>query len=321
MALASTMPSRCLQCGRFQPRRQRAIVQCCELLHTKAGKQFGQVLASRFVPRRILRPGVRSNSKLSGHEVEKALAGLLFLTQHAARILEVAYLDRDAQAIVLAAMLPHECQIRFGHGVQANQFRLLFGNVKQFQALCGGQDFSGGAWLRSVAKTRVFRTSLTRSDTDGFLTSKRLITRPGICVPNTPAPVKIQDMRIGYARVSTDDQTLDLQKDALSRAKCRQVYEDQATGKPKSPAGRLVFHDFAALAEFERNLIRERTFAGLKAARAPGRKGGRPAKLSAKEIKTIRALLKTADIPVTEIAARFGIARSTRYRVVSSPAS
>ena len=78
---------------------------------------------------------------------------------------------------------------------------------------------------------------------------------------------------------------------------------------------------FAALAEFERNLIRERTFAGLKAARARGRKGGRPAKLSTKEVKTIRALLKTADIPVAEIAARFGIARSTLYQVVSSPAA
>jgi DNA invertase Pin-like site-specific DNA recombinase len=74
-----------------------------------------------------------------------------------------------------------------------------------------------------------------------------------------------------------------------------------------SPAGRLAFHVFAALAEFERNLIRERTVAGLKAARARGRKGGRPAKLSAKkEVKTIRARLKTADIPVAEIAARFG---------------
>ena len=83
-----------------------------------------------------------------------------------------------------------------------------------------------------------------------------------------------------------------------------------------SPAGRLIFHVFAALAEFERNLIRERTVAGLKAARARGRNGGRPAKLSAKEIKTIRALLKTADIPVAEIAARFGVARSTLYRTI-----
>jgi DNA invertase Pin-like site-specific DNA recombinase len=185
-------------------------------------------------------------------------------------------------------------------------------------------------------------------------------------------------MRIGYARVSTEDQTLDLQRDALKQAKCRQVYEERATGKntgrPQleaclksvregdtlvvwrldrlgrnladlvglvaeferrkinfefltekietvSPAGRLVFHVFAALAEFERNLIRERTVAGLKAARACGRKGGRPAKLSAKEIKTIRALLKTADIPVAEIAARFGIARSTLYRSMLKPAA
>ena len=70
-----------------------------------------------------------------------------------------------------------------------------------------------------------------------------------------------------------------------------------------------------------RILIRERTVAGLKAARARGRKGGRPPKLSAKEIKTIRTLLKTADIPVAEIAARFGVARSTLYRAVLNPAA
>jgi DNA invertase Pin-like site-specific DNA recombinase len=176
----------------------------------------------------------------------------------------------------------------------------------------------------------------------------------------------MRNMRIGYARVSTEDQTLDLQRDAIKRAKCREVYEEQAsgknTGRPQlegclkslregdtlvvwrldrlgrnladlvklvadleqrkinfesltekietvSPARRLVFHVFAALAEFERNLIRERTVAAPKAAR--GRSGGRPSKLSPKEINTIRALLKTADIPFAEIAARFRVARST----------
>ena len=66
--------------------------------------------------------------------------------------------------------------------------------------------------------------------------------------------------------------------------------------EPRSPAGKLDFHVFAALAEFERNLIRECTVAGLKAARARGRKGGHPAKLSAKEIKTIREIRVEFDV-------------------------
>jgi len=74
-----------------------------------------------------------------------------------------------------------------------------------------------------------------------------------------------------------------------------------------SPTGKLAFHVFAALAEFERHLIRERTLAGLKAARARGRQGGRPRKLQPKELKTIRALLKTAEVSVQEIATRFGV--------------
>ena len=68
------------------------------------------------------------------------------------------------------------------------------------------------------------------------------------------------------------------------------------------------------LSEFERNLIRERTLAGLKAARARGLQGGRPRKLQPKEQKTIRALLKTTEVSVQEIATRFGVSRSTLYR-------
>jgi DNA invertase Pin-like site-specific DNA recombinase len=178
-------------------------------------------------------------------------------------------------------------------------------------------------------------------------------------------------MRIGYARVSTDDQTVDLQRDALKRAKCRHTYEEHASGKntarPElegclkalrkgdtlvvwrldrlgrslrdliqltqdlqgrgiglesltekidtiSTTGKLVFHVFAALAEFERNLIRERTLAGLKAARARGRHGGRPKKLSPKELKTIRTLLRSNEVPVQDIATQFKVNRSTLYR-------
>src|SRR5699024_12112699 len=69
-----------------------------------------------------------------------------------------------------------------------------------------------------------------------------------------------------------------------------------------SASGKLVFHVFAALAEFERNLISERTRAGLKAARARGRLGGRKPKLKQKDIREIKALLKDPNIPVSDIA-------------------
>ncbi|AVQ07036.1 TPA: recombinase family protein [Xanthomonas vasicola pv. zeae] len=179
------------------------------------------------------------------------------------------------------------------------------------------------------------------------------------------------NQRIGYACVSTDDQHLDLQRDALTRAKCGTIYEEAASGKnaarPEleqcrkalragdtlvvwrldrlgrslpdlvqivadlerqgvgfesltekietgSAAGKLVFHVFAALAEFERGLIRERTQAGLAAARARGRVGGRKPKLDDQQVREIKALLRDPDIQVADVARRYGVSRTTIYK-------
>jgi DNA invertase Pin-like site-specific DNA recombinase len=78
--------------------------------------------------------------------------------------------------------------------------------------------------------------------------------------------------------------------------------------------GKLVFHIFAALAEFERAIIRERTLAGLQAARARGRTGGRPPALKAKDLAAAKALLQDPGITVLEVARRLGVAASTLYR-------
>ncbi len=78
--------------------------------------------------------------------------------------------------------------------------------------------------------------------------------------------------------------------------------------------GRLVFHIFAALAEFERGVIRERTRAGLDAAKSRGRLGGRPPALNAKDLAAANALLRDPEITVEEVARRLGVAPSTLYR-------
>lgn len=175
-------------------------------------------------------------------------------------------------------------------------------------------------------------------------------------------------MKIGYARVSTHDQNLDLQIDALEKAGCEKIYTEKLSGagrqRPElsrcldnlrdgdvlvvwrldrlgrslkqlvdtinelesrqvgfqsltesidttTSTGRLVFHIFGALAEFERNVISDRTKAGLAAARARGRKGGRKPKMSSADVKKAVAMLKDPLITKTDVAKHFGVSRVT----------
>lgn len=78
-----------------------------------------------------------------------------------------------------------------------------------------------------------------------------------------------------------------------------------------SPSGKLIFHVFAALSEFERSLIQERTKAGLAAARARGRKGGRPKKLTRDQIRKAKAMLSDPMMTKSEVAKHFGVSRVT----------
>src|SRR5208283_2721813 len=88
-----------------------------------------------------------------------------------------------------------------------------------------------------------------------------------------------------------------------------------------TPQGVLVFHMFGALAEFERSLIRERTRAGLAAAKRAGRTGGRPPKLTDDDLDAASTLLANPDIPVSEVASRMGVSPATLYRYIPAARS
>ena len=185
-------------------------------------------------------------------------------------------------------------------------------------------------------------------------------------------------MKIGYARVSTKDQSLNLQKDALKKARCEKIYSEQISGTKTdrtklnemiehirqgdviivwkldrlgrslrdlvnlvskfqdlgvgfkslqdnidttTPTGKLTFHLFAALAEFERDIISERTKAGLASARARGRRGGRPKGLSKKALDKARlaeSLYNEKNNSIQEICEYLSVSKPTLYRYLRS---
>jgi len=86
-----------------------------------------------------------------------------------------------------------------------------------------------------------------------------------------------------------------------------------------TPGGRLVFHVFGALAQFERELIRERTMAGLAAAKARGRVGGRPTVWTGDKLRTAEVMRDSGDYDVTSIAKVLGVSRASVYRALALP--
>jgi DNA invertase Pin-like site-specific DNA recombinase len=104
----------------------------------------------------------------------------------------------------------------------------------------------------------------------------------------------------------------DLQERGVEFQSLREAIDTNTSG------GRLVFHIFGALSEFEREVIRERTQAGLDAARARGRKGGRKKALTDKQVKTAQKMLRDPETTVTEVSEALGVSRSTIYRWVGA---
>ena len=117
---------------------------------------------------------------------------------------------------------------------------------------------------------------------------------------------------IGLARVSTDAQDAQLQQDALAEAGCARIYVENVSTR-KAAAERPGLTMMAAFAELERDIIHERTMAGLAAARAQGRNGGRPTVMDADKLAAAKARRARGESP-TEIARALGVSRASVYR-------
>jgi DNA invertase Pin-like site-specific DNA recombinase len=114
--------------------------------------------------------------------------------------------------------------------------------------------------------------------------------------------------RLGRSLAHLIDTIRDLQDHGMGFQSLQEQIDTTTSG------GKLIFHVFGALAEFERDLIRERTHAGLAAARARGRLFGRPKVLSPQQVKQLRSLAQDERITVGEICHTLGISRATYYR-------